>query len=318
MYRLNPDLVNPLLLPLFERLRRFVLPVLGALLAVRLGWILNDNMWHRRELTYADQEAIVEGLPVFALLVSAAFALTVLEHWLAFALLHLPLPAGRTGIFFITLSILLAGIASAAPTLSRGGWICRNSLITMLCILSIYHLFSLRLTYFGEWEYQSDLKQAYAVVACYNHEHNVRNVEASWYYDSGMNFYRLLSGRETFGPFSSMTPHPTDRDMYVLHGDLERDFIDSRGLKVVYRGSSSMVVAVRPAIADGPRGHATSGLPCRCHYYSSSMAGGERLRQIVSASAENAMITLVSYILPSVNAGIRTRTGVVPRSSVTP
>ena len=124
-----------------------------------------------------------------------------------------------------------------------------------LGVLSVYYLSCMRLMYFEEWQYQADLKDAYKVVACYNHEKNIQDVEVSWYYHAGMNFQRVLSGRETFPPFASTTPHTTGHQMYVLHQDNERDFINALGLKVVFKGSrTAMVIAAPPEVADSRTG----------------------------------------------------------------
>ena len=56
----------------------------------------------------------------------------------------------------------------------------------------------LRLTYFKEWQYQEDVNRGYDVVAWYNHNRAVENVEVSWYYYGAFRFYRALSGRENF------------------------------------------------------------------------------------------------------------------------
>jgi hypothetical protein len=111
----------------------------------------------------------------------------------------------------------------------------------------------MRLMYFEEWDYQADLNRGYQVAACYNHERNVQDVEAGWEYHAGMNFLRAESGRETFGPFSTAIPHTAGHQMYILEGNLDRDFINSEGLKVVFKSETTgMVVAARPDLADGP------------------------------------------------------------------
>jgi hypothetical protein len=187
-------------------------------------------------------------------LIAIILVLTVLEHRLAFGIVH-KLPAGRTAIFLIPLATLLIGIAAAVPPLSSGARWCRMGFIGTLFVLSLYYMSCLRLTYFEEWDYQADIKKAYDVAACYNHERNIQKIEAGWYYNSGMNFYRLVSGRETFGPFDSTIPYPTDRDLYVLEGTFDKAFIEANGLKVVFHGaSSSLVIAVRPELADAPGG----------------------------------------------------------------
>jgi len=55
--------------------------------------------------------------------------------------------------------------------------------------------------------------------------------------------------------FSSTTPHTTGHQMYVLEGFFEHDFIESQGLKTIFKGpTTEMTVAVRPELADEPGG----------------------------------------------------------------
>jgi hypothetical protein len=245
MFQPNPFLINPFLMPVFEILRTWVLPVTGALALVQFAWILRDKVW-RRDLHTA-------WLCALGGLVSAASVLAVLEHRLAYRLIRLLMPVSRTGLYFLPLVTLMVGIAAAIPALSRGAAVFRNALIGALCVLSVYYLFCMRLMYFQEWDYQADLNQAYKTLACYNHEKNIQDVEVSWEYHAGMNFQRLASGRETFGPFGSITPHTAGHELYVLEGNLERDFIEAQKLKVVFKGDMTpMVLAVRADLADGP------------------------------------------------------------------
>jgi hypothetical protein len=250
MYQPNPYLINPLLMPVFEFLRHWVLPVTGTLALIQFVWIARDRVWHRSE---EDGNAHTAWLCSLGGLISAVAVLAVLEHRLAYRLFRLLMPVSRTGLFFLPLVTLMVGIAAAIPAFSRGAAVCRKALIGALCVLSFYYLFCMRLMYFQEWDYQADLNQAYKVVACYNHERNVQDVEVSWYYHAGMNFLRLASGHETFGPFSSTVPHTTGHQMYILEANAERDFIQAQGLKVVFKGDrTGIVAAVLPELADGP------------------------------------------------------------------
>jgi hypothetical protein len=241
----NPYLINPLLMPAFEVLREWILPVTGALAAIQLGWIVRDRVWRS-----GSREA---WLCALGGLIGAVTVLAIVQHKLAYMLFGLLIPVSRTGLFFLPLTTLTVGIAAAIPALSRGAAVCRGSLIAALSVLGFYYLFCMRLMYFEEWDYQANLNQAYKTVACYNHERNIQDVEVSWEYHAGMNFLRAASGRETFGPFTSSIPHTTGHQMYVVEGNLEKDFIQAQGLKVVFKGDmTAMTVAVRPDLADGP------------------------------------------------------------------
>jgi len=245
MYQPSAELINPLLMPAFQLLREWILPVTGVVASVQLIWIVRERAWRGSPHT--------AWLCALGSLVSAVVVLVVLEHMLAYRLFQLLKPVSRTGLYFLPLVTLSVGIAAAIPASSRGAAVCRSVLIGVLCILGVYYLLCMRLMYFEEWGYQADLNQAYKVVACYNHERNIQDVEVGWEYIAGMNFLRAASGRETFGPFGGTMQHTTGHQMYILEGNLERDFITAQGLKVVFKGDiTQMVVAVPPELADGP------------------------------------------------------------------
>lgn len=255
MHQPSPYLINPLLIHPFELLRGYLLPVVGALALLQFLWILWDRVWRRSQREGPERNPHTAWLCALGSLAGGVAVLAVGEHRLAYRLFRLLMPVSRTGLFFLPLVTLMAGIAAAIPPLSRGAKVGRGALIGSLCLLSFYYFFCMRLTYFQEWDYQADLKEGYKVIACYNHEKNVQDVESSWEYHAGMNFQRLLSGRETFGPFSSTTPHTTPHELYILERNFERDFIDAQGLKVVFKGENSgMAIAVRADLADAPGG----------------------------------------------------------------
>ena len=251
-YRPNLNLINPLLAPVFELLYRYLLPVTGALALLQLFWILRDRVWRRSAQEGPERNAHTAWLCALGGLVASITLLAIGEHRLAYRLTRwMLMPVSRTALFLLPLTTLSIGIAAAIPALSRGAAWGRRALLGALSVLSVYYLFCMRLTYFQEWDYQQDLKEAYKVVACYNHEKNVQDIESSWEYHAGMNLQRLLSGRETFGPFSSTTPHTTGHEMYILERNFERDFIVQQGLKLVFESDNSgMAIAVRPDLAD--------------------------------------------------------------------
>jgi hypothetical protein len=240
-------------MPVFQLLGRIILPVTGALALIQLFWINRDRVWRRSAREGPDYNPHTAWLCALGSLIGAATVLAVLEHRLAYRLFRLLMPVSRTGLYFLPLVTLLAGIAAAIPAFSRGAAVCRTALIGALCTLGVYYLFCMRLTWFEEWDYQADLKDAYKVVACYNHERNIQDVEISWYYHGGMNFQRELSRRETYAPFTSTTPHAGGHQMYVLNSDFEQDFIKAQDLKVVFKGDmTAMVIALPRDLADKP------------------------------------------------------------------
>jgi len=257
-YRPSPYLINPLLWRLFDILYRYLIPAVIVLAVIQLLWILRDRVWRRsrqqrpqRNADTATPNSHVAWLCALGTLVISIAVLAVGEHRLAYRLTRLLMPVSRTALFLLPLVTLAIGIAAAIPALSRGANWGRKALLGSLYLLGVYYFFCMRLTYFQEWDYQQDLKEAYKVVACYNHEKNVQDVESSWEYHAGMNFQRLLSGRETFGPFSGTTPHTTGHEVYVLERNFERDFVAQQGLKIVYEGPNSGIgIAVRADLAD--------------------------------------------------------------------
>jgi hypothetical protein len=250
-YRPSPYLINPLLWPVFDILYKLALPVTGVLALLQFLWILRDRVWQRSRRDGPQRNAHTAWLCALGSLVASIAVLAVAEHRLAYRLTRLLMPVSRTALFLLPLTTLAVGIAAAIPALSRGADWGRKALLGSLCVLSVYYFFCMRLTYFQEWDYQQDLKDAYKVVACYNHEKNVQDVEASWEYHAGMNLQRLLSGRETFGPFSGTTPHTLGHEMYILERNFERNFMAQEGLKIVFEGANSgIAVAVRADLAD--------------------------------------------------------------------
>jgi hypothetical protein len=246
-FRPNENLLNPLLLPKIEKIKGRLIPYtcLVALVQFVLVFALGRKIRDRRTAWLGGAAAALAGI------VGAA----LLAHWTAFRLFGLLLPWHRTAIWIVPPVTLLIGIAAALPATSRITIIGHRAVLVMMFVTAAYFLVCMRLTYFREWEYQRDLKKVYDVVACYNHNKGVRDVETGWWYHAGMNYYRLLSGRENFRPFTSHLKHTGGGPLYVLNGAFEGDFIEAEKLKIVYHGEASdIVVAVRPEIAGAAEG----------------------------------------------------------------
>src|ERR1700728_1457638 len=63
--------------------------------------------------------------------------------------------SGRTGIYFVPLCTLLAGVIAAAPPRSVvSRWLSRSLTAAFLC-LSLYFMLCLRLSYFREYEWNA-------------------------------------------------------------------------------------------------------------------------------------------------------------------
>ena len=215
LYRLNPQVVNPMLLQLLDHVKPFLLPVLLAL-----------AVWH-----WARWRPPISG----ALL--GILAAAIGAHWLLLKLLRVPLPMDRTAIWIVPLCVLAIGAAAAN----------RRALTVMLYVMSFYFVLCLRLNYFKEWDWDADVNKIYPVLAWYNHTYGVRDVASNWLYGASLNFYRVQSGCESFGAIEHPLQLPPDRSLYVLYYSRDEDFIKQQHLRVVYRApNTEAVVAVRP------------------------------------------------------------------------
>jgi len=232
----------------FYKVLRFLqprlLPVLGLLSAFQLAVVGFDGSWRR--------DARARWLAGLAAALLGIVTLSVTLSWLAFRFDDLPLPLGRTGIYFVPLCTLLPGIIAALPPakypVSR--WLSHGITAVLIC-LACYFLLCLRLSYFREYRVDADVKEVYSVLARINHTYGVSDVNATGLYVAPLNYYADLSKRETFPEFKQEDPElSVGRFVYVIDAVAWRDFIEKEKLVVVYRGKfSDVVVAVR---SDGP------------------------------------------------------------------
>ena len=220
LYRLNPQIVNPMLMKLLVRLQPLLIP--AVLLLSAWNWLRGRGT----RLAYV-------------ILVILAAAITA--HWLAFRCFGLLLPKERTGIWMVPLVTLAVGASLGS----------RRSLTIALYAVSIHFLFCLRLDHFREWSWDQDVKKVYDVIASYNQRLGVKQVASNWMYAPSLNFYRVASGRESLDEISGSIPTPAGRPLYVLNWAFEEELIRRERLQVVYRGEhSDVVVAVRPGVEE--------------------------------------------------------------------
>jgi len=179
---------------------------------------------------------------------TGALAISLSVHAAAFYLFQLPLPKDRTALYFVPLSTLPVGFIIATPMRSRLGRVIRTASMSVVLAVAIYYLSCLRLWYFKEWWWDADVKDAYAVLAEYNHRCSITSVDANGLYGSSLNFYRSISGRESFGEFDVTVTRTPDKDLYILHSGADRNFIEANRLRIVYRGRlASLVIALSPS-----------------------------------------------------------------------
>jgi hypothetical protein len=243
LYRLNPNIVNPLLMPLLERVKRLLFPLLALAVILRVAALLR-----RRP---AARDAGGNWVAAFGAAVGAIAALALTVHWLAFRLLHIPLPRDRTGIYLVPLFMLLTGAVAEIPSPWRPAAFLRRAVVALTFVMGSYFFLCLRAGYFKEWQWGADIDRAYSVVAYYNRTYDVREIGAAWLYVVPLRFYREISGHETISEFvgAPERPLPPDEQVYVLHDVLDREFIERQKLKIVYRSpTTDVVVAIRPEL----------------------------------------------------------------------
>jgi hypothetical protein len=241
LYRLDPRFAQSGWYQAVDFLKVFLLPVLAILCLCQLAATIFDGSW------LADARARYQAR--FAIAMAAIVAMTILLHWLAFWFDNLLLPRTRTGIFLIPLCTLVAAGIAASPTRSRvSQWLGTATTTAFIC-LACYFLLCLRVSYFNEYQYGADIKDVYRVLARLNHAYGVTDVVVHGMYLSPLNFYRVLSKKETFPefPYVSDTNLPVGKTVYVLNGPYFDAFLKKQNLAVIYRGKSTeVVVAVSP------------------------------------------------------------------------
>lgn len=240
LYRLDPGFQESGLYWLMNFLKPALLPLLGILCACQVVVTRLEGSWLR--------DARTRWLGRFAAALGCIVVLSMAMSWLAFRVDKLPLPLGRTGIYFVPLVTLIAGIIAAAPAESAvSRWLGRAITAVLIC-LACYFLLCLRLTYFREYEWDADVKDVYSVLARLNHTYGVTDVGVAGFYLSPLNYYRVMSKRENFAEFTLVEPQShVDKPVYVMHGLYEKSFLERENLAVIYRGATSgVVVAVKP------------------------------------------------------------------------
>lgn len=222
LYRLNPQMVNPMLMAALEYVRPLLIP--AVLLAAAWQWARGRG--HRA-----------------AYVVLAVLACSVAAHWAAFHWLHLLLPKERTGIWVVPLAMLAVGAVAGGSRVTTAA----------LYALSFYFLLCLRLDHFREWSWDADMKRVYEVVSYYNRTYGVRQVSSNWMYTPSLNFYRLASGSESFDEFPGEA-RARGAAVLVLNAAFQGGEIERQRLRVVYHGAhSDVVVAVREEAEAGWR-----------------------------------------------------------------
>lgn len=239
-YQLAPRLQGYWLYRAMNNLRPRLPPLLVILCFCQLVVTRLDGSWL--------QNTRVRWLEGFAAALAGIVTLSLTIGWLAFHFYGLLLPLGRTGIFLVPLCTLLAGVIAGSPARSVvSQWLSRGLTAVFIC-MALYFVLCLRLSYFKEYEWDADIKEVYSVMARLNHAYGVTDVEADGLYVTALNYYRVVSGRETFPKFELDTPaFSPGRSICVINSVWDHEFIAQQKLVVVYRGKvTDIVVAVMP------------------------------------------------------------------------
>ena len=219
-----------------------------AMVGVFAAWRASLVLLHWRSLRTAQSR----WSPMFAAVPMAAIAAALAMHWLLFEFMEIPLPLDRTGIWIVVLATLLLGILAAAPISTRAGEISRRGITILMVVLGSYFLLCLRISYFKEWQWDSDADKLYSVLASYNHACGLKDIAVNWRYDASLNYYRDASGRETFPKFPHADTLPAGKRVYVVYQPEDRDFVTNHALTVVYRTRTGAAIAFDPAVKPPP------------------------------------------------------------------
>lgn len=183
------------------------------------------------------------------LVAAAIFAATVVIHWVAFRKFGLLLPKDRTGLFFFPIGMAAAAVLASIPPPSPVGRYLRAGFVGSLAVMAVYFLLCLRLTYFKEWLWGSDVQKTYSVLACLNRTQQVTRVASTWEYRASLNFYQLAQPTPIQTIDEQFDPQRTQ--VYVVDMFHTPEALQGKDLKIFYRSpTTDLVLAARPGIAD--------------------------------------------------------------------
>jgi len=242
---LNPNLINPLLL-------RGLLPIkrLGPWVVAFAGLFLFAQMEINR---WRNRDAKSESLGNFVRLAALVSAATLLLHWLAFKIVHIPLPKDRTGLFFVPLWTLALVGSLAFPLRPGRVEFARRCGVAVLALTAFYFIGCLRLGYFKEWRFDSDTKTLYWIMSDLHQRCGIQRFGIDWRYHLPLNFYRENYGASSLKEFSGSTSGelPPDRDAYAIFLPTSQEFIRQQKLQVIYHNDESdAAVAIRGCPAE--------------------------------------------------------------------
>jgi hypothetical protein len=223
----------------FILLKPVVFPLVGVTGLLWLSYLLRGKVRAR--------------IARFGWAAAAIFAVTVTIHWLLFWLFGLLLPKDRTAIYLFPLFMIIAGVLAAIPSASRLGGSLRACFIGSLAVMAVYFLLCLRLTYFKEWYWDSDVQRTYAVLSCLNRTHQVTHIASTWSYHGPLNFYQHVQAASLPTPIQEIdeTFDPQQAQVYVVDMLHTPEALDGKDLKIFYRSpTTDTVLAASPPLAE--------------------------------------------------------------------
>jgi hypothetical protein len=238
---LNPYLLNPLVFHLLTVIKGS-LPYVTAGAALLLLVNMEIRRWRTRDPKTDALGNVVRVLVIIS-------ATTLLLHWLAFKIVHLPLPKDRTGLFFIPFWTVALGGSLAFLFRSGARKWAQYSGVAVLALIALYFVGCLRVGYFKEWRFDADTKQLYWIMDGLRRRCGITSFGIDWRYHLPLNFYREVYANELLREFSGSGKRgelPTDRDAYALFLPASGDFIRQQRLELIYHNDEShAAVAIR-------------------------------------------------------------------------
>ena len=235
---LNPNVVNSSLLLLLNKVRSRlpllnVIAMAAALIAVELSRLRS-------------RKPVAQSVALIHVLASITVA-TFLAHYLVFRILHIPLPKGRTGLYFVVLWFMILGVSVSARESPRRD-VVRYLGIAVLMLSAAYFAGSLRLGYFKEWTFDADSKQLYWIVKNLHQRCGFTSFGIDWRYSSALDFYRMAYHDQSLPNFDAEESGkiPLGRQAYALFYPTSEDFIKQEHLQVLYHNEfSDAAIAIR-------------------------------------------------------------------------
>src|SRR5205085_11439746 len=141
----------------------------------------------------------------------------------------IPLPHGRTALFFVVLWTLLLGSALASEFMPRrpNAILLRGVGIGVLVAVGAYYVGCLRLSYFKEWKFDADTKQVYWLISDLHEHCGIANFVTDWRYSNALNFYRAAYRNYKLSefPFTGAADLPTGQSGYIVYYPTSEEFI---------------------------------------------------------------------------------------------